>query len=400
MQVALAHRCWTALVDVCAPALRVRVRVKVWSKRLSITADGGELGRFERSPAGYAHRSSEKPGDLLDGRKLWKRLYSHRRLTVSVFAATMLAGLLYLLIAPPVYTAVSVIHVDPRQQRAIASAFDSSGTGADAANVITASDITAMKDFMDNGYSLFLSATSGLRNIQAINPNFLTNYFGAEFNDTSISVSNIRGVPGSELGDSSRYNVPPSLDFPPRPALRVVSGGEGFLTYVSGRVEPSAGISYRGSHNSVLISFPVDAIVYQLSPSLFIWPVDTLINRVIDFFDPVSTGFYDDNPLSQLPESFELNQNFPNPFNPSTTISYTIRSRGNIGSEPYRTRLDIFNVLGRKVKTLVDKVQSPGTYTIEWRGETDSGSRVASGIYFYRLILGTEIQTKKMMLLK
>ena len=135
MQVALAHRCWTALVDVCAPALRVRVRVKVWSKRLSITADGGELGRFERSPAGYGHRSSEKPGDLLDVRKLWKRLYSHRRLTLSVFAATMLAGLLYLLIAPPVYTAVSVIHVDPRQQRAIASETDLSGTGADAAAV-------------------------------------------------------------------------------------------------------------------------------------------------------------------------------------------------------------------------------------------------------------------------
>ncbi|MCH7690660.1 MAG: M6 family metalloprotease domain-containing protein [candidate division Zixibacteria bacterium] len=274
-------------------------------------------------------------------------------------------------------------------------------TGADAPNVITAADITAMSDFMDNGYSLFLSATSGLRNIQAIDPDFLINYFGAEFNDTSISASNIRGVLGSELGDSSRYKVPPTPDFPPRPALRVASGGEGFLTYVFGTIEPSAGISYRGSHKSVIISFPVEAIVYQLSPLNFIWPVDTLINRVIDFFDPVSTGIFDNNdPFSQLPESFELNQNFPNPFNPSTTISYTIKSRGSIGSELYRTQLDIFNLLGRKVKTLVDKVQSPGSYTVEWQGDTDSGSKVASGIYFYRLILGPEMQTKKMMLLK
>ena len=274
-------------------------------------------------------------------------------------------------------------------------------TGADAANVITASDITAMKDFMDNGNSLFFSSATGLKDMHNIDPTFLPTYFKAEFNDTLINPADVRGVPGSELGNLSRYKAPSTPEFPfPRPAMRVASGGEGFLTYKSGQVEPSAGISYRGTHKSVILSFPVESIVYQLVIFNKIWSVDTLINRVIDFFDPVSTGFYDDNPLSQLPESFELNQNFPNPFNPSTTISYTIRSRGSIGKEPYRTQLDIFNVLGRKVKTLVDKVQSPGTYTIEWRGETDSGSRVASGIYFYRLILGPEIQTKKMMLLK
>lgn len=274
-------------------------------------------------------------------------------------------------------------------------------TGADAANVISAADITAMKDFMDNGYSLFFSSATGLKDMHNLDSAFLADYFKANFYDISISISAARGVPGSELGDLSRYTVPPTLDFPfPRPAMRVASGGEGFLTYKNNQLEPSAGISYRGTHKSVILSFPVEAIVYQFSPSLSIWPVDTLINRVIDFFDPISTGFYDDIPLTQLPESFELNQNFPNPFNPSTTISYTIRSRGSIGSEPFRTQLDIFNVLGRKVKTLVDKVQSPGTYTVEWQGDSDSGSRAASGIYFYRLILGPEVQTKKMMLLK
>ena len=275
-------------------------------------------------------------------------------------------------------------------------------TGADASNVITASDITAMKDFMDNGYSLFFSSATGLKDMHNIDPTFLPTYFKAEFNDTLINPADVRGVAGSELGNLSRYKAPSTPEFPfPRPAMRVASGGEGFLTYKSGQVEPSAGISYRGTHKSVILSFPVESIVYQLVIFNKIWSVDTLINRVIDFFDPVSTGFFDDNdPLVGLPKSFELNQNFPNPFNPSTTISYTIRSRGSIGSEPYHTQLDIFNVLGRKVKTLVDKVQSPGTYTIEWWGETDSGSRVASGIYFYRLILGPEVQTKKMMLLK
>ena len=274
-------------------------------------------------------------------------------------------------------------------------------TGADASNVITLADMTAMGDYMDSGYSLFFSSASGLKDMHNIDPTFLPTYFKAEFNDTIINPADVRGVPGSELGDLSRYKVPSTPDFPfPRPAMRVASGGEGFLTYKSGSIEPSAGISYHGTHKSVILSFPVESIVYQLVIFNKLWSVDTLINRVIDFFDPISTDIFDSDPLVQLPESFELNQNFPNPFNPSTTISYTIRTRGSIGSELYRTQLDIFNVLGRKVKTLVDKVQSPGSYTVEWQGDTDSGSKAASGIYFYRLILGPETQTKKMMLIK
>jgi len=274
-------------------------------------------------------------------------------------------------------------------------------TGADASNVITLSDITAMKDFMDNGHSLFFSSATGLKDMHNIDPTFLPTYFKAEFIDTSISATEVRGLLGTELGNLSRYKAPSTPDFPtPRPAMRAVSSGEAFLSYKNGNPDPAVGISYRGSHKSVILSIPIESIVYQLVIFNKIWSVDTLINRVIDFFDPISTGFDDNDPLVQLPESFELNQNFPNPFNPSTTISYTIRTRGSIGSEPYRTQLDIFNLLGRKVKTLVDKVQSPGTYTVQWQGDTDSGSKVASGIYFYRLILGPETQTKKMMLLK
>ncbi|MCH8027810.1 MAG: T9SS type A sorting domain-containing protein, partial [candidate division Zixibacteria bacterium] len=274
-------------------------------------------------------------------------------------------------------------------------------TGADASNVITLADMTAMGDYMDSGYSLFFSSATGLKDMHNIDPTFLPTYFKAEFIDTSISVTEVRGLLGTELGNFSRYKAPSTPEFPtPRPAMRVASGGEGFLTYKSGSIEPSAGISYRGTYKSVILSFPVESIVYQLVIFNKIWSVDTLINRVIDFFDPISTDIFDSDPLVQLPESFELNQNFPNPFNPSTTISYTIRTRGSIGSELYLTQLDIFNVLGRKVKTLVDKVQSPGSYTVEWQGDTDSGSKAASGIYFYRLILGPETQTKKMMLLK
>ena len=102
---------------------------------MTITANRGELVRLEQSPLAYGYRGSEEPTDLIDFRELWKQLRSRSRLAASVFSASMLAALLFLLIVPPTYTAVSVIHVDPRKQRVISSEAVLSGIGPDAAAV-------------------------------------------------------------------------------------------------------------------------------------------------------------------------------------------------------------------------------------------------------------------------
>ena len=98
-----------------------------------------------------------------------------------------------------------------------------------------------------------------------------------------------------------------------------------------------------------------------------------------------------------LPTSFQLNQNFPNPFNPSTTISFDLPTRSKV-------TLTVFNLLGQKVSTLVDKDLTANSYKVEWDGRSDTGESVASGIYFYKLIAEAEdnefVETKKMMLLK
>lgn len=94
-----------------------------------------------------------------------------------------------------------------------------------------------------------------------------------------------------------------------------------------------------------------------------------------------------------LPDGFELKQNHPNPFNPFTRISFTIPQSEHV-------QLQIFNVTGRKVKTLVDGELSAGEHTYEWDSTDDSGSKVASGVYFYRLTAGDATATKKMTLIK
>jgi flagellar hook assembly protein FlgD len=96
---------------------------------------------------------------------------------------------------------------------------------------------------------------------------------------------------------------------------------------------------------------------------------------------------------SLLPQKFELGQNTPNPFNPNTVIVFAV-------PRPAEVRIEVFNVLGQKVKTLSNEFSKAGYKRVEWDGTDDSGSSVASGVYLYRMISGDFSDTKKMLLLK
>ena len=96
-----------------------------------------------------------------------------------------------------------------------------------------------------------------------------------------------------------------------------------------------------------------------------------------------------------LPTSFVLRQNYPNPFNPSTTIAFTLDGGGE-----ERVTLDLFNILGRHVTTLVDAVLPPGEHRAVWDGTDRFGRPAATGVYLYRLRVGAETETRKMLLLK
>ena len=94
-----------------------------------------------------------------------------------------------------------------------------------------------------------------------------------------------------------------------------------------------------------------------------------------------------------LPDGYDLKQNYPNPFNPTTTIGYSL-------PESRHVRLDIINIQGQVIKTLVDGDVGAGEHSIVWNGDDESGARVASGIYLYRLKAGEYSVSKKMTLLK
>jgi parallel beta-helix repeat protein len=112
-----------------------------------------------------------------------------------------------------------------------------------------------------------------------------------------------------------------------------------------------------------------------------------------DFYQiPGEGGGVDYHPNAP-PKVFFIAQNYPNPFNPSTTIEYTLPVDA-------RVRITIYNILGKKVRTLLDEHQPAGHRRMVWEGKDDEGREAASGIYFYQMKAGEFTQSKKMVILK
>ena len=129
---------------------------------------------------------------------------------------------------------------------------------------------------------------------------------------------------------------------------------------------------------------------------------------LVRYNNDLVTSLNDDKNKNTIPKNFSLSQNFPNPFNPITTISYTI-STGKLLADSF-VKLKIYNLLGREIATLVHETKSAGNYTVSFDASS-VGDGLASGVYFYRLSVTAGstsasgeavsfVQTKKMILMK
>lgn len=100
-----------------------------------------------------------------------------------------------------------------------------------------------------------------------------------------------------------------------------------------------------------------------------------------------------DVPKEESLDRIELGRAYPNPFNPKTMLRYAVPAQG-------RVELVIYDIRGRKVRTLVDEYKRPGTYKVAWRGRNDAGQRAASGTYLLRLRAGDVAISRKLVLIK
>ncbi|MFA7421307.1 MAG: T9SS type A sorting domain-containing protein [Melioribacteraceae bacterium] len=118
---------------------------------------------------------------------------------------------------------------------------------------------------------------------------------------------------------------------------------------------------------------------------------DYYSNKKVNLYSVSIETLVEEN--EQLPTEYHFSQNFPNPFNPETTISYSIPKSEHV-------TLKVYDLLGREVATLVDEYKQAGNYNVKFNVETRHGASLPSGVYFYRLQAGNYTKTQKMILMK
>lgn len=137
--------------------------------------------------------------------------------------------------------------------------------------------------------------------------------------------------------------------------------------------------------SGVYIRFIIETNDSEVSSGWFIDDIYVLADTLVDLSV--------DDQLVHLPTDYNLYQNYPNPFNPVTKIIYDLPSQSKI-------RLEVFDLLGRNVTTLVEGTKSSGKYSIIWNGKDQFDKPVSAGVYFYQLQTENYVQTRKMLLLK
>ncbi|MFC1544615.1 choice-of-anchor D domain-containing protein [Gemmatimonadota bacterium] len=151
-------------------------------------------------------------------------------------------------------------------------------------------------------------------------------------------------------------------------------------------IEPNSAVVEAGQ--KIEIKILVNNVGVQLSGM----HQDSLLIISNDSDQDTSVIFLNVNATQSVNES-SLQQNFPNPFNPSTTISYAVSSESLVS-------LNIYDIRGKLICQLVNRIHQSGTYSVNWDGRDRAGRPVSSGVYFYRLQSGEFAQTRKMMVLK
>jgi hypothetical protein len=205
-------------------------------------------------------------------------------------------------------------------------------------------------------------------------------------------VYQISGVAGSifdglsgikfDNGSQGTFNV----DYPD--CIEANGGSKACLDYDGTAYH--AAIQYEGKFGS---STKSAKLIYLAFPFETIYPEanrNKIMERVVQFFGATTSI---DDVVENAPAEFQLRQNYPNPFNSSTVISYQL-------SVISQVELVIFNLVGEKVKSLVNEIQESGWHRVSWNGTNAAEEKVASGVYLYQLSTNNHIEIRQMMLVR
>lgn len=268
------------------------------------------------------------------------------------------------------------------------------GEESTADQTFSVQEQAAVMSFLENGGNLFVSGAEIGWDLDHYNNGltFYRDYLKARYAADDATVYQFSGVSGSifeglngikfDNGSQGTYDV----DWPD--CIESSGGSKVCLDYDG--TSYHAAIQYEGRFGS---STKSAKLVYLAFPFETIYPEtnrNKIMARVVQFFGATTSA---KDVVANVPTGFQLQQNYPNPFNASTIIQYHLPHSSDV-------EMDIFNLIGEKVKNLLSANQASGWHHVSWDGTNESGVSVASGIYLYQLKVDRHVATRRMMLIE
>jgi len=259
-------------------------------------------------------------------------------------------------------------------------------------SLISPSEATALRNYLSAGGRLFITGQQIARYLDSLDRSFLSDFLHASYVGSADDIFAI-GVNGDPIGDSTLYVLGGSGGAGNQLAKdRIAPLGTADVVFTESDPGSVTGIRFDSTYRVVFLGWGVEGIgdnVQGFGAS----PKSVLINRTVDWLLELGTDVEEEGGVVR-PHGFQLGHNFPNPFNPSTTIEF-VRT-----GPPAHVRLSVYNLLGQRVRRLVSGSFDAGRHRVVWDGKDDQGRVSGSGVYFYRLESQGYVENRKMLLLK
>jgi hypothetical protein len=262
-------------------------------------------------------------------------------------------------------------------------------TGGAITNTLDTNEQAAITNYLRDGGHLILSGQNITDDLGSTSP-FLTTVLQCSSRTVNTGLRSVVGVAGNSITEGMNLALSGSggaRNQTSPASIWVLPGATEIFRYPQPNSESCGAVGEYGFGRFVFLSFGLEAasgLNHSTTRTQALWHLFSYLG------DSISSA--EERP--ELPLSLELRQNFPNPFNPSTSISFVAPT----GLQP--VTLTVYNVLGQEVKTLYDGRGTGQAVTLTWDGMTSSGLAVSSGLYVYRLRAGTTMLTKTLQLVR
>jgi subtilisin family serine protease len=264
-------------------------------------------------------------------------------------------------------------------------------TGEAVQNVLTITEQSFLENYLDNGGRLFLTGQNVAFDLveQQNGLSFFANYLHASYIQNSSNDYSLQGLMGDPIGADEIFIISGSGGANNQNSpdvVTAVSPAQPAILYETANHTNQAALYYSGIYRLVYFAFGWEGINDQ-GPAKRV----AVMQRVLTWLDQV-TGIEDEG---DLPISYRITMypNYPNPFNPQTTIRFELPVTEDV-------KISVYNNLGQVVRNLLSKKLTPGEYRVQWDGKNNFGEACSSGIYYLQLRASESILTQKMVLLR